>query len=69
VATLKEYTNKIALSDNFTKCAERKEGDQYQETYYTGRNQLVDSPPTKFGKRVCNGPMMHSTCDNLLKGV
>jgi len=66
---LKEHTNKIAFTDNFTKCAKCKEGDQYQDTYYTGRNQLIDSPPTKFGKRLCNGTVMHLTGDDLLKGV
>ncbi len=45
VATLKEYTNKIALTDNFSKCAECKEGNQYQQAYYAGRNQLIIPPP------------------------
>jgi len=52
VVTSKEYANKIAFTDDFTKRAKGKERDQYQQTNYARCDQLIESPAAELGKRV-----------------
>jgi hypothetical protein len=69
LATSKEYANQIAFTDGFAKRAKGKEWNQYQQTNDAGRNQLIESPASKLGKRVRDGPMVHEAHDNLFDGV